>query len=65
MSNCLIASDKCPGIRPVGVGETVRRIVGKAVYIATRVDSGDLCNVDQLCGGIRSGIEGAVHPMNT
>ena len=51
VSNRLIALDKCPGVRPVGVGETLRRIVGKAVCVATRVDIEDLCGTDQLCGG--------------
>ena len=46
------------------MGETLRRIVGKAVCMATCVDIEDLCGIDQLCGGIRSGIEGAVHAMN-
>ena len=32
--------------------------------MATRVDIEDLRGIDQLCGGIRSGIEGVVHAMN-
>ena len=32
--------------------------------MATHVDIEDLCGIDQLCGGIRSGIEGAIHAIN-
>ena len=64
VSNYLIAFGKCSRVCPVGVGETLRSIVGKALCMATCVDIEDLCGVDQLCGGIRSGIKGAVHAMN-
>ena len=49
VSNHLIALDKCPEICPDGVGETLRRIVGKAVCMAPCVDIEDLCGIDQLC----------------
>ena len=61
----LIPLDKNPGVRPVGIGEVVRRIVGKA---AIRVISKDLRRVagsDQLCVGQRAGIESAIHELRT
>ena len=34
----LIALNKCPGIRPIGVGKVVRRIIGKAILTVISED---------------------------
>ena len=35
----LIALDKCPGVRPIGIGETLRHIIGRAISITLKYDS--------------------------
>uniref|UniRef100_A0A1X7TG66 Reverse transcriptase domain-containing protein n=1 Tax=Amphimedon queenslandica TaxID=400682 RepID=A0A1X7TG66_AMPQE len=64
LSNGLIALNKNPGVRPIGIGETLRRIVGKAVCWMTRGDAEVSCGVDQLCAGVKIGIEAAFHAVN-
>lgn len=65
MSSRLIGLDKCPGVRLVAVGETLRRAVGKVVCIVIKSDAEVVCGVNQLCAGLSAaGIEGAVHALN-
>ena len=57
----LIALDKNPGVRPIGVGETARRIIAKAILFVTRGDIQDAAGSLQLCAGQIAGAEAAVH----
>ena len=57
----LIALDKCPGVRPIGIGDTARRIVAKAVLQITRGDVQEATGSSQLCASQIAGCEAAVH----
>ena len=59
----LIALDKCPGIRPIRVGEVVRRIIGKAILTVISEDIQTAAGSRQLCAGQKAGCEAAVHAM--
>jgi len=61
----LIALDKCPGVRPIGVGEVVRRIVGKAVLATVKMDILEAAGPLQLCAGQDAGCEAAIHAMRS
>ena len=57
----LIALDKSPGVRPIGVGEVARRIICKAILTILNADILDTVGPSQLCAGQDSGFEAAVH----
>ena len=61
----LIALDKSPGVRPIGIGDTARRIIAKAVLFVTKPDIQDASGCLQMCGGQIAGIEAAVHAVRT
>lgn len=40
----LVALDKCPGVRPIGIGDTVRRLITKAVLSVIKEDILDVAS---------------------
>ena len=59
----LIPLDKCPGVRPIGITEVARRIVGKAIMMVVKDDVVDAVGSQQLSAGQPAGCETAVHVM--
>jgi len=59
----LVALDKQPGVRPVGIGEIYRRLMAKCVLAVTGKQATAACGNLNLCAGTPAGIEGAVHAM--
>ena len=65
MSGRLIALDKQPGVRPVGVGETWRRLFAKIILKVTGPEATMACQDDQLFPGLKVGIDGAIHGVQS
>ena len=51
------------GVTPIGVGEVLRRIMGKAVVWVLKEEIMEACGTLQTCSGVQSGIEAATHAM--
>ena len=60
----LIALDKCPGIHSIGVGETVRRIMGCAILAVLKNDIMQAVGPLQLCTGQDARCEAAIHAIH-
>jgi hypothetical protein len=63
MANRGIPLNKCPGLRPVGIGEVKRRIMGKSIMHIINEDVQNAAGPLQLCAGQSAGVEAAVHAM--
>ena len=59
----MIALDKKPGIRPVGVEETWSRLMAKCILRVTGQEYKDTCGTEHLAGVVEAGIEGGIHAM--
>ena len=61
----LISLNKNPGVRPVGVGEVLRRIVGKTIAWSLRDEVQEAVGPLQVSSGIKGGAEAAIHAMRS
>ena len=56
MDCCLVALDKRPGVRPVRIGETLRRDLDKLIMREARDQVKTACGNLQLCTGLKAGM---------
>ena len=64
----LLPLDKEPGslnlkIRPIGIGEVIRRICGKATMMLLKPELVEAAGPLQTCAGLAGGIDAAIHAM--
>ena len=63
MAYRLVVLDKRPGVRPMGIGEMLRRDLAKLVMRDAGEQVKTACGNIQLCAGLAAGIEGATHTV--
>ena len=63
--NRLIPLDKNPGLRPIGVGEVLQCIAGKAIVSHLKEDVIQSIGSLQVCAGQDTGCESLIHTMRT
>ena len=61
----LIVLDNLPGVRPLGIRETWRQFFAKCMLKFMGPEATHTCKDDQLCMGLKSGIDGAVHMVQS
>ena len=59
----LVALDKRPRVRPVGIGEMLRWALAKLVIRVAGDQAKTVCGNLQLCAGLKVDIEGATHAV--
>ena len=59
----LLKLNKNPGIRPIGVGEVLSRIVGKTIAGFLKEEIKEAAGPLQVCAGHSAGAEAAIHAM--
>ena len=57
----LVALDKCPCVRLIGIGDIMRRLVCKILLIVAGKEATRACGTYQLCSGLEAGIEGGIY----
>ena len=56
--------DKCPGLRPIGIGEILHRTIEMAIGWVLKCDIQEAAGpIMQVCSGLKGGAEEAIHSM--
>ena len=61
----LIPLNKNPGVRPIGIGEVLKRIFGKAIGWVLKSDIQEAATPLQAATGLKGGAEAAIHAMKS
>ena len=61
----LIPLNKNPGVRPIGIGEVMRRVIGKTINWILKEDIQEAAGPLQTATGLKAGAEAAIHSMRT
>ena len=59
----LIPLNKNPGVRPIGIGEILRRLIGKAIGWCLKNEIQETAGPLQASTGLKGGAEAAIHSM--
>jgi len=59
----LIPLDKKPGVRPIGIGDVVRRIISRATTMVLKPELVESTAPLQTCAGLKGGIEASIHAI--
>ena len=57
VTSLLIAPDKFPRMKPIGISETMYRVIRKAVCMINMSDIENICGINQLCADLNIEIE--------
>jgi len=59
----LIPLDKNPGVRPIGIGEVLRRVIGKSITTLLKPEILAATAPLQASAGLQGGVEAAIHAL--
>ena len=63
LASQLIPLNKSLGVRPIGTGEALQRIIGKAVMSVVKKEVIQVASSLQVCASQVPGVESAIHSM--
>ena len=61
----LVGLDKCPGVRPTGIGDIIRRLLCNILLVFIGNIFSRVYGIVQFCNGLKVGIEGGIYHIRS